>query len=269
VARWAAEVLDEVTVSLDLAREAHDRHRLPRAGEGTWDQAHRTAMVVSAGRASLVLRVTVTSLEALPERVTELVRALRPSRVHLEPVYLAGRARHGGPWALSPGGFAEALVACEERLPGVKIVYAGARLGEVHGRFCPVLQDSLSVTVDGHVTGCFAVTERRRPEDDRYLLGGPLAGGAPHLDEARLRDLRRRLTQLPTDCLGCYNQWHCADNCPSTCPARDDWTGAVLDGPRCATSKAVTALRLARKVYPREALPEGCGEGPAGRAQFG
>ena len=236
-ARWAARTIDRVTISVDGPPDIHDQSRKTRIGGGSSAAALRTARIVACG-AELHVRMTVLPEDVgrLPDAIGWVVETLGPARIVVEPVYAPAGAeaapRRDGLEPFPAEAFAASVSAA--RAAGAPVVWASARPGDLHGPFCTVAQDNLTLTPDGLVTACFRVTRGDGPPP--LLLGHvEQSSGVLRLDFDKIRSFLASCARIPAECTECPSQWHCARGCPDVCAALEG--EAQRGGARCEVSR--------------------------------
>ena len=149
------------------------------------------------------------------------VRRCRPSEIHVEPVYAAGRA---SPLAADDADrFVAGFLAARQVAAryGVSWSNSGSRLGEIHGPYCNVFRDVLNLVPARRTAQRPAASwspTRTQPSGG----GSPSAGRtatASTIDQPGVAALRRSLAAPPAACDACFNRYHCARACPDTCRA--------------------------------------------------
>ena len=248
-AAWLADRFDTIGLSCDGPAWIHDRQRPLLGGAGSLRAVERTARVVRQAGRPLHVRVTITpqSLGHQPEIARYICRQLEPQEIHVEPEYRVGRASATGRPSFDAAsadefvaGYVEARAVA--RGYGVDWQASGARLGDVHGPYCHVFRDVLHIVPGDVATACFTTVNADRARGRGLELGAPdaLTGGFV-MDEPRLRRLRQLLRRQPSPCDGCFNRYHCARDCPDSCP---------LDGPstvlsfRCRVQESLAYVQL-------------------------
>jgi uncharacterized protein len=219
-ARWIADNLHRVVLSVDGLPELHDTTRPDRSGRPTSSRVAATARVLSLGTVDLCLRLCVSAagvgqleaslrhllhdLELLPIAIAvEPVRSLKPSTAHPD---------RSPP---EPAAFVEAFLGCldlcEER--GVLLQLSGADLGAKVVSFCPVGNDGFIVHPDGTVASCYLPREQWRHRGLTLDYGRIEAGRGLVVDNQRLASARSVGAPTYAACRSCFCRWHCAGGC--------------------------------------------------------
>lgn len=239
--RWLAQHVNSCMVSIDGAQAAHDCLRPRHDGSGSWDDVCRTLRALSDNGLDFGLRMTCTTdnTDAMPEAVAALLDEYGPRAVHLEPVYMCGRAPGSGVQAPE----ADRFVAAYERTrsiaeaAGVAMFYSGARAWTPQSVFCGVSQPSFVVTPGGVVTACYEVVREADPRAHLFHYGRYEPGTGFVFDRERIARLRSLTIQACSSCARCFCKYNCAGDCPAkrTLP-----TGAQMCRLRCDVNRRLT-----------------------------
>ena len=216
-AAWVADNFDSVVLSLDGAAY-QDRQRPLLNGSGSYEFIHRTAQMLSEGKADLIIRVCVTSESVvhLPKLAQELADAYVPSAICFEPLTESNLSRVNGLLPPDPVQFARQFCLAEDILAsyGIDTVVSGTDLSSLETGYCPVGKDALLVSPDGDVIACYL------RESDWVRKGLDLKFGRLRIESGdfcfdiekieRIRELARYSAPLCDTCL-CH--YHCAGGC--------------------------------------------------------
>lgn len=213
-AEWIGDHFDTVVLSLDGPADIQDRQRPGRGGRGTSEIVQRTARILSAGPAELIVRACVTNetVGHMPEIAQWVGRDFTPSTVCFETLTDTPRSRAAGLSSPDPWEFARNFAQASRILDGFGIaaVLATADLRECRIAFCPASRDPLIVSPDGVVDACYLPEEFRGALEMRL---GTLAAGQLHVDDDALQKARN-LTVLERGlCADCMCRYHCAGGC--------------------------------------------------------
>jgi sulfatase maturation enzyme AslB (radical SAM superfamily) len=229
-AAWVALRFDLVGLSCDGPPDVQDKQRPAWGGGSSAPMVERTAAIVRQHGTPLHVRVTVTqqTVERQPEIAEYICRALRPSEIHVEAVYAAGRGQAlAGTWAETEADrFVAGFLAARQVAAryGVRWANSGSRLGEIHGPYCHVAREVLNLVPGGAATGCFLVTEAAEAERRQVTVGRQVHDSL-QLDQPGIDRMRRAVEAPPAACQACFNGYHCARACPDACE---------MDGPPAA-----------------------------------
>lgn len=251
-ARWAAEQLDAVVLSLDGPADLHDRQRPRSGGGGSFAAAAATAAALRGARAQLCIRscVTAEGVERLPDTARFLCETFRPSVLDLEALRPGQEADGAGLLPPDPYRFAAraALALRVAESLGVKGVHAAASLDGPRGSICQLGQDGVIVAADGRLVACYLPEEawRRRGLD---LELGRIGPGGAALDPDALERVRAVVAHRPR-CERCFCRFACAGGCHVARPP----PGSPPDSTRtCLQTRLLTAARLLDDLGARDA----------------
>lgn len=205
-ARWIAENIDEIGLSVDGPPELQDAQRPLRSGETSSSIVERTASIFREIQGKLTVRVTVLpeNFHRIPEIASYCRKTLRADEVRIEPVYYQGIAAELADEFCS--GF---LKAKRENRPECWITTSGSRVREIHGRYCQIFRQVLHLVPPAGDSACFAVSSQDEAE-------------AKDLSVMMNEDIFEKLSRDDPACLGCFNRFHCSRGCPDVCPANGE-----------------------------------------------
>ena len=244
-ARSLARRFDTIGISCDGPERWQSMQRPTWAGRPSTPFVERTAAAVRNEGTPLHVRVTITSqtLHHQAEITRYVCERLTPDEIHVEPLYVGGRARPET--ALQPGqalafvdGFLEARQVAATF--GMALRTSGSRIGELHGPYCNVFKDVLQLVPGGVATACFKTSDARE-SDARGMTIGRAHGDILALESRRITSLRRLLDAWPDPCSTCFNRFHCARGCPDSCPLEPQ---AGLSHFRCQVQLMLTQRAL-------------------------
>jgi uncharacterized protein len=232
-ARWVAQHFDRVGLSCDGPAEIQNQQRpisRPQRLANITASApfvERTADLLHAAGRPLDVRVTLTpqTVARQEEIVAYLLQRLRPQEIRIEPLYQTGRSVENGlAWSLDHAEiFIQHFRAAQAlaRSAGVRLVFTGARPGEIHGPFCQIFRQVLNLVPGDVATPCFQWSDAAQARRRDAVIGQQVNGQFA-LDEAKISALRELLVYTPPRCVTCFNRWHCAGACPENCLLEDD-----------------------------------------------
>ncbi len=244
---WLARRFDLVGLSCDGPPEIQDRQRPTRGGGRTSPLVERTARILREEGRPFHVRSTITSgsLGRQAEVAAYIVERLQPAEIHFEPVYAAGRAGPGdGLVAEQAEAYVCGFLAAQEvaRRRRIRLLSSGSRVGALHGPYCNVYRQVLSLVPGGVATACFKAGSAAQAGRMGVAMGAWDEGsGRFAIDLQRISALRQRLAEAPARCGECFNRFHCACDCPDRCPldpqapARDDGEPSF----RCRVGRAL------------------------------
>jgi sulfatase maturation enzyme AslB (radical SAM superfamily) len=253
-ARWLAHRFDRVGLSCDGPPVIQDRQRPLQDGGGSAQFVERTARILREEGCPFHVRATITphTMHRQAEIANYVCQQLSPQEIHLEPVYLGGRADAAqGFDARQAGEFVGHWVQAQEmaRQHGIPLTTSGSRPGSLHGPYCNVFRSVLNLVPGGLATACFKTTSASQALDTGTAIGClDVHSGRFEIDRRRIQTLRRQLGVLPAACSDCLNRYHCVRGCPDRCPLESG--GAQRDNLpesfRCRMLKSLTQTLLGR-----------------------
>lgn len=250
-ARWLAASFDRIGLSCDGPPDVQDHQRRSRGPIASSRRVEETARILSEAGARFAVRSTITA--ATMSRQEEIVRYLRERlgarEIRFEPVY---RADGTGLelTAKDADRFVDYFLAAQRlaRSLGCALTLSGARLDELHGPHCAVLQNSLLLTGDGQLSACFLGTH---PGAATWLGSWDGEARELRLDLDRVAAVRARAAALPDRCRDCLNAYHCARECPEVCPVRAAARQSPgAPGVRCRILRRLSEAWLAKAAEP-------------------
>jgi uncharacterized protein len=249
-AAWLGDHLDAVVLSLDGPAEIHDQNRPLADGDGSFEVVFRTARILSEAAADLVIRSCITdaSLERLEDWAETIARELGPSIVCFERLTPSARSEAAGLRPPDPWAFSRAFVRAARRLRdrGIEVVTSTTDLGAMRLSCCPVGEDALIVTPDGHVNACYLLEERWRDRGLDLRLGElDAASGTLRLDRLQVARVRALAVTHAPRCEGCLCRPHCAGGCHV-----DHRPSSIDDGydDLCISTRLITIAELLERI---------------------
>ena len=240
--RWVARNFRRVCLSVDGPEWIHDQNRRFSDGTPTLKQIKNTLSVLRAEGCYPVCRTTVTPqhTQYLSEIVQFLGEELDFRFIQIEPVYHLNNK----PEAFSAKEFAENLLMARTvaREMGSDIIYSGYRPDEIHGPYCNILKNVLSMTPDLKALTCgfdrpnskYSEIGAYDPKQDFWVL-----------NQERIADIKEKLALYPEVCKECSVVEHCVRGCPDFCILDCDIKQEVadcstlIDKPRCQINRAL------------------------------
>jgi uncharacterized protein len=215
-ARWAADNLDTIVLSLDGPPDIQDCHRPRRGGGPSFDAVSRTARVLSEGASDLCIRACVThqTVGRVPELAAWFCEQFRPESVCFEPLQPSPESEAAGLQPPDPWDFASNFVRAAWVLEsnGVKPVYAAADIRVKRVTFCPVGRDVAIVSPDGTISACYLL-QRDWEAKGLDLRLGRMEGGGAQLDLDAVASVRGLNVHNKPVCTCCFCKYHCAGGC--------------------------------------------------------
>jgi uncharacterized protein len=215
-ATWVGDYFDSVVLSFDGPPEFQNRNRPANGGRPTYDAVMKTAARLSRSAVELCLRVCVTGESAshMPEITRWMAETFRPAVINFEPLTENDLTARVQLPAADPYEFARKWIESKrvaESL-GVRLVYSATDAAEPRLSSCPVGSDTVVVTPDGTVNGCYLQPTDWLKHRMDMRLGRIEVGGGVTLDPAQVEHVRQLIVEKPR-CEGCFCQWSCAGGC--------------------------------------------------------
>lgn len=192
-AAWLVRTFSSIELSCDGPPDIQDRQRPGIGNRRSSAVVERTARILEGAR-HIAVRSTITpeSMMRQAEIVDYVVNVLGLRSLRFEPAYHL-RCRAASPFrAGHAAAFVENFLRAQERAraSGAELCFAGSRLDEIHGPYCSSLKQALHLTPQGTATQCFFALPPQAAASSAALL-----------------------------CDSCFNQYHCARECPERCRA--------------------------------------------------
>lgn len=248
---WIVAHLNGVSLSYDGLPEAHDRHRLTVAGQGSSHLVARTLRRFDEAGFPYGIRVTVTldQIPKLADGVEYIFANFRPLRVQVEPAYQLGR------WAEAASAETDQFIAAYRDAQaraakyGRQITYSAARVEALVNHFCGISQDGFALSPDGNVSACYEVFSEDNPLADVFFYGKPDEGpaGGYRFNLPVLNNLRGQAVEHREFCRGCFAKWHCAGDCyhkSLTVNGRGEFAGSD----RCHVTRELTKDQILARI---------------------
>jgi uncharacterized protein len=215
-ARWAADNLDTVVLSLDGPPDIQNRHRPYRGGQPSFEQVARTARILSEGSSELCIRACVTdeTIGRIPELAAWFCEQFHPENVCFEPLQPSPESEAAGLWPPDAWSFASQFILAARILEshGVQPVHAAADIQSRRVTFCPVGRDAAIVSPDGTISACYLL--RRDWETKGLDLRlGRMEGAGAQLDDDAVASARDLNVYNKPICARCLSKYHCAGGC--------------------------------------------------------
>ena len=213
-----AAALDTVVLSLDGPPAIQDAQRPLRRGAPSFEAVVRTARILAAGPAELIIRscVTAANVDLLPEWAGWLATELHPSTVCFETLTPSARARDHGHMAPDPFRFARNYARASRVLAthGIATTQSTTDLTACRETACPVGRDALIVSPDGSVNACYLL-ERDWTSRGLDLRLGRIDPETVRFDVSveALDGVRRFAARDKPLCANCFARFHCAGGC--------------------------------------------------------
>jgi uncharacterized protein len=254
------ENFNEVCLSFDGVREVQDAQRPTAGGASSFDAVMGTIRDFDSAGFHYGIRMTVTprNFATLPRSVAMLCQETKCRCIQVEPAYSGARGGHAEPDADQAAAFIAAFLEAFEvsARAGRTLFYSGARPWSVTTTFCRAARDSLVVTPNGSLVGCFEIHDPSHPLFERFVWGN-LAAGVPEPSTAGRSGSAERGPAIEIDygsvgalaaadrnrrqeCRGCFCYWHCAGDCAVRRTAAPRFNPG-----RCLVNRAITQELIA------------------------
>ena len=217
-ARWVAQHLTFVLVSMDGFPELHDHYRPTRTGKPTHQVVERNLHVFREEGLNYALRCSVD--DVIVGRLTEIVEyfcaKFKPVAVNLEPLVQHGRCLETGLKSPEPAEFVRAIVAAGRvaREHGVPLKLTTAQTERMAQSNCEVSNDNFVVSPDGLIAACFGANHRGSEYVADYAIGEiDRRTFTVTIDPSRVDKTRSYGVSNIPRCQGCFAKWHCSGGC--------------------------------------------------------
>jgi uncharacterized protein len=240
-AHFVGDFFDTIVLSLDGPREIQDRNRPSPAG-GSFERVLRTARILSSSSVELALRICVTqeSVGVLEDAVTWMCEDLAPDIVNFETLKPTSESEAAGLAPPDPLEFAAACVRASRIASrhGVQPIYAASTAAAPRVSFCPVGRDTLILSPDGRLSGCYLLPEEWQRAGLDLDVGRMEPSGQLAVDIERIEHLRTWVAEKPR-CQACF----CRATCAGGCHVAHALGGSTQDS-FCQSTRLIAACSL-------------------------
>jgi uncharacterized protein len=237
---WLLDHLDTLSLSMDGRPETQNHQRPNIAGGGSFDQVMRTIAELDRRQFAYGIRMTaIAPWINFPRDVRFLCELTGCKSMQVEPAFNTRRGGHKAPDSEEVRGFARAFVEAAEiaTRAGRRLVYSGARLGQVTSAFCLAPYDALIVAPNGTIVTCYEVTSEAHTLS-RLSTIGCIKQGKIQIDTQIRQRLHTRMAERRALCNDCFCYWSCAGDCYArTFEAGDQ--GHLQYGARCEANRFI------------------------------
>ena len=215
-ARWIAENIDTVVLSLDGFPGSQNRHRPGPQEAESFSTVCRSADIFSRGSCEFIIRSCISAENAgnIPDWAEFLAERWEPSSVCLEPMIESAVSRKNGLTPPDPLIFAKNWAAAQRILRAklIPMVYSSGDISECKNSLCPVGRDALIVDPEGQIGSCWQLAENQQNGGTgRYF--GHIDPEKMRIDEELLEKQRADSEENRENCRGCFCYAHCAGGC--------------------------------------------------------
>jgi uncharacterized protein len=248
-ARWMAENITFITVSLDGPPDIHNAQRPVSNGGQSYDTALRSLKIFEEKGVLRQINAVVTELGI--DRMEEILRHFRSiSRVgqlRLLPMEYSRRCEISNISAIDAKRFSDNL---EKLIPtaaslGFSLRSTYEDLGNYREHYCAACGYMLCVSPEGNLSSCQEVMNEMSGAPE--LLTGKYADGQIRLDWEQLMRLRGRTYHVLEPCKKCPFRTNCAGNCPVRA-ARKNGTIFSVDADACERHKRFLTRYLVNRA---------------------
>jgi uncharacterized protein len=225
-AKWAGEVFHGITLSWDGPADIQDSWRHHKDNRSTSIHVERTAEILLNASSCKNLRVRSTVTQQSVDRLLEITqyffeRNIR--QVEYYPVFLDLHQKINPQLIPHSAAFVKNFLLAKYWADqnNMRIGYAGSRIGEYHDKYCSVWQNNLTLTPDGYLTNCFLATHNHQHENDLFIYGCfDEKKGEMIIDMEKLAMVFQKNLSIHSQCMDCFNFFHCSKGCPTFCPIK-------------------------------------------------
>ncbi|MCP4359641.1 MAG: radical SAM protein [Chloroflexi bacterium] len=247
--QWIMAYIDTVGISIDGSPQTQDAQRPMASGKGSSHWVMQTLRELEANYRPYRLRLTaMPPFDRLLEDIRFLCENTRCQRMQVEAAFNTQRG----------GGYQYRL---EEGLQFLRAFFAAQRVAEQYGRKlycvgsevdkitavpCGALFNSLIVTPQNNLVGCFEVVDDSHPLAEVTTIGRITLQGVEIDEEARLR-LRQTIAERRSSCRDCFCYWSCAGGCLPRAYSPDP-NGHLEHGVHCELKRTLLREMLLKHI---------------------
>jgi uncharacterized protein len=241
---FLGDYLDTVILSFDGPKEIHDRYRPVNENQGSFEKVVRTAELLSNTPADLCFRTCVTK-----ESVTQMQKIARwfcegfkPTIINFEPLQATAQSEEAGLEPPDPYDFAREFLKAYKISSkyGVRQISASSITDQSRYSFCPLGTDTMIVSPDGRISGCYLPENRWKIRGLDLNMGYIKEDGSIDIDEEAVNRLRKIVRNKPL-CENCFCRWTCAGGCH----VNNSFPGSSYEyGDFCIQTRIITAGSL-------------------------
>jgi len=215
-AMFLGDYFDAVILSFDGFKEHQDRHRPVNSYSGSFETVKKTASLLSHSPTDLCFRCcvsqyNVTSMEDISHW---FCNKFSPSAINFETVCENPESQSENLKAPEPYLFSKHYInACRIiKNYGIKAVYAAAEMESPRNTFCPVGKDTLIVSPNGRISGCYLQDQAWKEKGLDLDLGWISDDGRMDINIESVERLRDLVIQKKR-CKRCFCRFSCAGGC--------------------------------------------------------
>ena len=213
--QWIAAYIDYVGISMDGSPQTQDRQRPFLDGRSSSARVMRSLRELEAKQRPYRLRLTaMPPFDHLTEDVCFICENTSCQKMQVEAAFTPQRGG-GYQYELEEGKqFPKAFFASRRLAAqyGRKLSCVGSEVDKITAVPCGSPFNSLIVTPQNNLVGCFEVTDDSHPLAELATIGRITSKGVEIDEEARLH-LRQILAERRASCRDCFCYWTCAGGC--------------------------------------------------------
>jgi uncharacterized protein len=253
-AAFLRRYINKIVLSLDGFREVHNRHRPLKNNQDSYENAIRTAEIISSSDADLCIRSCVSELNISGMEIFTdwLCRNLRLSAINFEILTATSLTSSKGLFPPDPVEFAVNFQKARETggTHGVEVVYSSDITDLPVRSSCPVGKDTAIISPVGRISSCYLMP-------DRWIEAGldlefGVIDNSVQIDLEKVNRIRQMVEQKPR-CRNCFCQWTCAGGChvgitfPGCSPEYDNF---------CIQTRIISAFSLLSELAQNNKISE-------------
>ncbi len=226
-AYWLANTVERVSLSCDGPPRIQIEQRPLRKStpQNSAFYIERTAKILHQIGVPLTIRVTLTknTFEEQEEICEYICRRLCPQSIHVEPVYLGGKAKNDSIiHEENIESFIKSFTAAKNLANnyGIDWVMSGMRINEIHMAYCNIFRQVLQYIPGDTASVCFKTINTRQSIAEGFDIGWyDVKNDRFALKTERINRLRNDY-QPSIECQNCFIKYHCTHKCPNGCPVK-------------------------------------------------
>jgi uncharacterized protein len=252
-ARFLGDYFDSVVLSLDGSVSIQHTHRPLKNGNDSYSGAARTARIIGASQADLLLRICVSNINvaALSDIARSFCEQFNPTQINFETMRETPQALNRGLTKPNPYDFAARFIEARHVAEkfGVPTIY-GSDISEPRWSSCPVGRDTVILSPDGNISSCYLMADRWHARDMELSIGQIGADGRVSVNSDAVGAIRTMIMDKPR-CLRCFCRWSCAGGCH----VDNTWPGSPSQySDNCLQSRVISACTLLNRLGLRDEI---------------
>ena len=225
-ANWLTKSFDLVGISCDGPSQIQDSQRRAKNDTSSSKILERTTQILHDNGTRVHVRVTITqeTINRQEEICQYICEVLKPSAIHIGPVYLGGRTSEEN-LIENSDIFLEnffSAQSCAEKY-GLKWELSSSRWNELHGAHCNLYKQVLQLIPGEIATVCFKNISEFQSNSNCMTIGHyDNERNLFILDEEKILMLKSNYS-IPKKCDTCFLKYQCSHDCPNSCLLLDDY----------------------------------------------